>query len=147
MLINDGRGGLILVTTQSTASILATLKANRVKHEAAYLKALAAWKKAMVKAADAFQAKMHAWAEGGHKGKAPEWEQPQKPCSYTRSYDDVISQLTTATNPEMQLTGEMYKKYMQDRWEWQRSFEHLNSTYIVSDAPSQDDPAEEGEEG
>jgi hypothetical protein len=147
MLINDGRGGLIMVTTQSTASILAKLKANRIKHEAAYLKALAAWKKAMVKAADAFQIKMHTWEEGGHKGKVPEWEQPAQPRSYVSSYNDVISQLETATNVEMQLTGDMYKQYMQDRWNWRRDFEHLNSTYVVSDpSESQDDP-EEGEEG
>lgn len=54
-----------------------------------------------------------------------------EPKSYEESYDDAISMIEFCQDESIKLDQDQYKKFVQDKWEWQQTFGMTKTLYGI----------------
>jgi hypothetical protein len=104
--------------------LLASLKSNREKHASDYQKAKAGFIKLLDK-------ELEKKLQNLRDGKKIELSfDNKKPESYLKEYDDVIGMLELSVDNELTLNHQQYKQYVQNEWDWTRTWSTSNVAYL-----------------
>ena len=118
-------GNDLMVISASKVDLLKTLNTNLIKHKNDYIEAMKGWKKEVQSHKDYLL------------GCLKDTNDPKKykvymsklsnaikdePTSYEESYDIAIEMLEWHQGEEFRLERDQFRQYVQDRWDWQRSF-------------------------
>jgi hypothetical protein len=108
--------------------LLDTLRANLVKHVAAYNQAVIDYRLAHI--ADLQAALVLADNELTPLNKlVTAFDKP--PVSYESSYVEVIEMFELSVDKTVHLASDAFRAYFKDEWTWKRSFELSNTTYAT----------------
>lgn len=117
-----------LKVTVNTANLLATLKANRAKHEKNYKLAKEGFRILLIK-------ELEKKLKQAIDGKKVELSfKNQKPTNCLNDYDDVIGMIELSQDEEMIIDHEQYKQYIKNEWDWTAQW--LNSNLMSLSAAS-----------
>ena len=114
-------------TNIDRAKLTTTLKENLKDHIEIYDLALANWKEEYSKYIADFAKKVKAG-----DFKVP-FSPPQRPSSYAKKYEDVISQLDMSSDQIIKLDASEFKNYILDEWVFSASFYSSSSSIIGND--------------
>ena len=115
-------------TNIDRAKLTATLKENLKDHIEIYDLALANWKEEYSKYVVDFAFRVKS---GDFKVL---FSPPQKPSSYAKKYEDVISQLDMSSDQVIKLDASEFKNYILDEWGFSASFYNSINYSVVRDA-------------
>lgn len=51
------------------------------------------------------------------------------PVSYIEAYDEVIKMLEYSEQEEIEISGDQYRAWVEDKWDWSRQFEAATLSY------------------
>ena len=110
--------------------LLDILKTNREKHRAIFEKAIAGYRKEVIRHLDFA-------LESAKSGKkiiiAVKLIQPQ---DHTTDYDRVIGMLKMSVDIEIIIDGTQYQNFILDEWEWSKQFSSTSASYSSSSSSS-----------
>ena len=114
--------------TVKVATLLETLKMNRQKHALDYEEACKVFKDQAVKL---LRKRASAIVSGKLKKTSKMVQQIPLPVpeSYLDAYDHVIGFLAYGEEDEIEITGEQFDAWVNDNWDWSRSFVSNTRSY------------------
>ena len=104
--------------------LLAALSANREAHLAEFEEADGAYRGTVI---EALEARVKQIKDGGKINVS--FSLP-KPRSHVKDYDRAIKMLELHQDVSMKLGMDAYRQYVEDDWDWQNEFKHVNSSYL-----------------
>ena len=111
-------------------TLLKILQKNRGKHRAIFEKAIAGYRREVIRHLD-FALKR---AKSGKKIiTAVKLIQPQ---DHTSDYDRVIGMLELSVDKEIAIDDTQYQQYIMDQWEWSGQFSSTSASYSSSSSAS-----------
>jgi hypothetical protein len=121
------------MNTQLTVNVdkdrlLATLKANRENHGAAYERAKAGYITVTTKQVESYLTRL---ANGELLERA---FIPPPPEDHTSEYDSAIQMMEWSSDTTIELTQAQFAQYVQDDWGWRQQWLASNSTYLEAQA-------------
>ncbi|MFH1722910.1 MAG: hypothetical protein ABH950_09945 [Candidatus Altiarchaeota archaeon] len=112
------------------SELLNIMQKNREKHWAIFEKAIAGYRKEVIRHLD-FALKA---AKSGKKIiTTVKLIQPQ---DHTSDYDRIIGMLKMSVDDEITIDSEQYRQYILDQWEWSRQFSSTSASYTSSSSLS-----------
>ena len=108
------------------AKLLNILKENRGKHEAIFEEALAGYR---TKALELLEDRIKRLRKGEMIKMIFQMQEPQNQC---RDYDRIIRMLELSEGATVTLNEQDFAQYVQDDWNWKRSFLVSNSLYSAT---------------
>jgi hypothetical protein len=125
-----GRFATSLTLKVPTEKLLTKLKHNRSLHEGNYFKALEAFKidatKALLDRGNSI--KNDPVGEARDYSKTFHFNIPI-PVSYVSAYDEVIEMLEFSEQQEVEISGDQYRAWVEDKWDWSHTFENSTMWY------------------
>lgn len=152
--MNDAiqRGWSERTVTVNRTELLKTLEANREKHRAAYLEAVAGYRVMATEKLDKLRTRALRQLADNFclvQGKIDKFDPTDEdalgstvvllqglsftlavPEDHTKSYDVAIEMARWEVGDTITLTQGQFQCFVLDDWEWQRQFQHLNKTYV-----------------
>lgn len=111
--------------------LVARLKENLKKHEAAHQKAVEVFRK---KAIHAMEDRIACLREKDQDGVKPRnylrFQDLPAPKSYADVYRELLELLAVDERMHVELNASQYRCWWKDRWEWKADFEESNSRYL-----------------
>lgn len=114
-----------LTLSFSREKLLKALHANKQKHADEHKAAMLVYKERAEEALKGQLSNIYRGKEFSLDFKLIE------PKSYEESYDDAISMIEFCQDESIQLDQSQYKKFVQDKWEWQQSFGMTKTLYGI----------------
>lgn len=114
--------------TVARVTLLRAIERNRVKHKAAYDKAIPAYRRKLIEAHERALVK-------AKRGDAPGPILLRKPEQHLDEYDRVIGMLKMHTEDTITLTAGEYDSYIRDKWDWSAAFFANTTSYASMKAP------------
>ena len=102
--------------TVSRKELLERLKANRIKHEAEFAAAIAAWQKDLQKALQEIDASEHF-----RQPKSLEQLRDDCPRTHVHQYDQAIDMFEMCVNETIKLDSDSFNTFCRDEWGWKHS--------------------------
>lgn len=117
----------------SKESLLTRLRENRAVHVSEYTAAMIEYRKALVLALiDQIHERNEAIARA-RDGIEPMLDfsdkLPRQPTSYAQTYNRAIGLLEMTTLGEIEITGDDYRRFVDDEWEWSEDFKNVAMSY------------------
>lgn len=110
--------------TVSKTKLLDTLQKNRDQHQAIYNEANAKFREAAVR-----ELENRLFAARG-TGKISLYINLSEPEDHTDSFDTAIAMVKWEQSDSIELTEQDFNRYVQNKWEWERSFAANTMSYI-----------------
>jgi len=127
-----GRLAQKMKITVTKSELLLRIVANRGRHEREYREAAEGYRKAC---REALAAKLEASkTEDAESWKLSEFLkfgelEHEIPRSYLREYDEVIEMVKFSSAETLVITGEQFRAWIRDEWDWMRGFKNLHTSY------------------
>ena len=115
-----GRFATTLTLKVPAEKLLKKLKENRQMHEENYQKALVEFKEKAITALK----RRACLLEGDRAVLIPKIFQFDLPIpvNYVSAYDEVVEKLEFSEQKEVEVSGEQYRAWVNDEWDWSHSF-------------------------
>lgn len=103
--------------------LVETLKKNRDEHRDIFLKAQSVYREKVI---EAFEERLESIRNGE---KIVTWINLPEPEDHTQDFNDAIEMLEWETRERIELSPRDFKRYVQNRWEWEASFTANTRSY------------------
>ena len=113
-----------MVVNVKKSDLLAALSANREAHLAEFDEADGAYRGTVI---EALEARVRQIKDGGKIDVSFHLPKPRSPV---KDYDRAIKMLELHQDVSMKLGMDAYRQYVEDDWDWQNEFKHVNSGYL-----------------
>lgn len=121
--------GLNIVIVANKEEILAKLRTNREKHRGIVIEARVGYFK---KAREVLKEKMNELEQSVGKSDYMLQVVLQPPEDHTEDFDTAINTLKLHEESTIELTAEVIRMYVEDKWPWRQQFLCINSAYSES---------------
>lgn len=112
----------------NTARLIETLKANKEKHRAHFLKALEGWRKESVEKLTSLAKKIEGNKDGNRFRHITIIDEP--PMDMTHDYEVAIDMLSWNTTETIDLDQQKFNAFVRDDWHWSGNWTMSNSKYL-----------------
>ena len=136
----DSGSGATIRITATTAALLETLKKNRESHQENYDEALIKWQSELEFCQEVIVSAIRESNEPKSTEDFASWLKKQnnamrelvdsKPVEFLEEYDTAIEMLSWHEGESFQLERHQFECFVQDKWDWKRSFETHTLKYI-----------------
>lgn len=110
-----------------TSVVLDKIQTNRDQHRGQYEKAVAGWKRDVIRS---LEENLQA-LKSGARNRVIITDAP--PEDHTRDYDRVIEMIKMSADDTVTLDHMSFRQYVLDDWQWKEEWATVNSKYLASD--------------
>lgn len=116
------------------ANLLGIIRSNRATHRGLFLEAQEKYREVAIDLLDSQLRK----ARNGSPFELRQFVSLEEPVDHTRDYDLSIQMLEMSVDDQIVLSADEFKNYVQDVWNWTRSWGASNLRYVSNSSKMED---------